>query len=85
MAYNTSCMAQADGSTIGIPWFQNMVSKIFVRVLEIANYVALLDEYRWAKPMLLRNAGGGRPGRSFFPMRNSSTKFLPLALVGRLV
>ena len=53
-----------------IPWFQNMVSKIF-QVLEIWKYIALLHDNRWAKRILHWNPGGGRPRRSFFQWQTS--------------
>ena len=41
---------------------------------KFANYVALLDDNRWAKRILHWNPGGGRPGRPFFqwqtPLQN---------------
>ena len=42
---------------------------------KFANYVALLDENRWVKRILHWNAGGGRPGRSFFQWQTPIQNF----------
>ena len=46
--------------------FKIWSAKYLSEYWKFANYVALLDENRWVKHILHWNAGGGRPGRSFF-------------------
>ena len=64
--------------------FKIWSAKYLSEYWKFANYVALLDENRSVKRILHWNAGGGRPGRSFFQWQTPMQKFLPLASVGRL-
>ena len=48
------------------------------------NYVALLDENRWVKRILHWNAGGGRPGRSFFQWQTPIQHFCRWPSIRRL-
>ena len=46
--------------------FKIWSAKYLSEYWKFANYISLLDENRWVKRILHWNAGGGRPGRSFF-------------------
>ena len=54
--------------------FKMWSTKYLSEYWKFANYVALLDDNRWAKRILHWNLGGGRPGRPFFqwqtPLQN---------------
>ena len=77
MAYNSSCMAQTDWSTIG--WFQNVVNEIFIRILEICKLHCFTWWQSLGKTHLALEPRGWEAWTSIFSTANSSTKFLPLA------
>ena len=55
--------------------FKIWSAKYLSEYWKFANYVALLDENRWVKRILHWNAGGGRPGRSFFQWQTPIQNF----------
>ena len=55
--------------------FKIWSAKYLSEYWKFANYVPLLDENRWVKRILHWNAGGGRPGRSFFQWQTPIQNF----------
>ena len=75
MAYNISRNTMFSSLT---PFCRDKVFKMWStkylsKYWTFANYVALLDDSRWAKRILHWNPGGGRRGRSFSNGNSTST------------
>ena len=67
-----------------IPWFQNMVIKMFVQVLEICKWHCFASWQSLGETHLALEPRRWKAWTVIFPMANANTIFLLLASVGRL-